>query len=665
MRRAMEYSLGLDMILAQHCEVARLTGGAVMHEGRCCSDLGLPGWPAVRRGADGPPRHRARPPHRRSHPPAAPLDGAPASSSSGPRRPTGSPSPPRSRPHHLALTDEALRGYDPLFKVNPPLRTAADVAALKAGLADGTIDAIATDHAPHTTDDKERPIDDAPPGMLGLETALGVALAELDLPLRRPARRAVVEAGGDRRRRRPPRHADRARQRGQPGRVRPRRPPGRSVPPRSPAAAATPRTSAETSAAGSATRSSEGRRSCAMGLPNGECSYTVLHDHPSSFSGQNVTERSPGALSSPTGPRSRGTCSAPAPLLPARSCSTRRLSGYQEILTDPSYAGQIITFTNPHIGNYGVNATDFEARRPFCRGVVVRELSRRPSNRRSEADLDAMLRRYGIPGITGIDTRRLTRLIRDTGAIPGAFGPADDLDDLRGHGGGRARHRRHRPRRHGDDARGLRGRRRRRHDRRLRLRDQADDPSPARPVRPGRGRPRHDDGDRGAGPASGRRVPVQRSRRPGRGAVRRAGDPRAARGGADLRHLPRPPAARTGARRRHGEAAVRPPRRQPPGQGPHDRHDRDHQPEPQLRGRRLHPARRRRADPCQPQRWCVRGARRRRGTGVLGAAPPRGGAGTARQPVPLRPLPRGHRKRCRIGDRGEPTGLPRPELGVA
>ena len=107
------------------------------------------------------------------------------------------------------------------------------------------------------------------------------------------------------------------------------------------------------------------------------------------------------------------------------------LSGYQEILTDPSYAGQIITFTNPHIGNYGVNATDFEARRLFCRGVVVRELSRRPSNRRSEADLDAMLVRYGIPGITGIDTRRLTRLIRDTGAIPGAFGPADDVDALR------------------------------------------------------------------------------------------------------------------------------------------------------------------------------------------------------------------------------------------
>ena len=106
------------------------------------------------------------------------------------------------------------------------------------------------------------------------------------------------------------------------------------------------------------------------------------------------------------------------------------LTGYQEILTDPSYAGQIITFTNPHIGNYGVNVTDFESRRLFCRGVVVRELARRPSNRRSQADLDGMLRRYGVPGIAGVDTRRLTRLIRETGAIGGAFGPADDAETL-------------------------------------------------------------------------------------------------------------------------------------------------------------------------------------------------------------------------------------------
>ncbi len=102
------------------------------------------------------------------------------------------------------------------------------------------------------------------------------------------------------------------------------------------------------------------------------------------------------------------------------------LSGYQEVITDPSYAGQIITFTATHIGNYGVNLADFEARRPFCRGVIVRELARRSSNWRAEADLGAMLQRYGVPGIAGIDTRRLTRLLRDAGAMPGAFGTADE-----------------------------------------------------------------------------------------------------------------------------------------------------------------------------------------------------------------------------------------------
>ncbi len=106
------------------------------------------------------------------------------------------------------------------------------------------------------------------------------------------------------------------------------------------------------------------------------------------------------------------------------------LSGYQEVITDPSYAGQIISFTNPHIGNYGVNALDYESRGTFCRGVVVRELARRHSNQRAEGDLDAMLRTHGVPGIGGIDTRRLTRLIRDTGAMPGAFGSAP-VEELR------------------------------------------------------------------------------------------------------------------------------------------------------------------------------------------------------------------------------------------
>ena len=104
------------------------------------------------------------------------------------------------------------------------------------------------------------------------------------------------------------------------------------------------------------------------------------------------------------------------------------LSGYQEILTDPSYAGQIITFTTPHIGNYGTTAADNESSKIFARGVIVRELARRRSNWRSDDSLDSFLKRHEVLGIAGIDTRRLTRLLRDSGAMPGAFGTADESD---------------------------------------------------------------------------------------------------------------------------------------------------------------------------------------------------------------------------------------------
>ncbi len=182
MRRAMEYSLGLDMVLAQHCEVARLTQGAVMHEGACCSELGLPGWPAL---AEELMVHRdielARLTGARIH--LLHLSTAGSVELVRRAKADGLAVTAEAAPHHLSLTDEQLRGFDPVFKVNPPLRTAADIAALEAGLADGTIDAIATDHAPHPPDRKEQPLDTAPPGMVGLETALGVALAELDMPL--------------------------------------------------------------------------------------------------------------------------------------------------------------------------------------------------------------------------------------------------------------------------------------------------------------------------------------------------------------------------------------------------------------------------------------------------------------------------------------------------
>ena len=182
MRRAFEYSVGLGITLAQHCEVARLTDGAVMHEGECCSRLGLPGWPAI---AEELMVHRDIELVRLTGARAHFLHLSTAGSVELVRRAKadGLPVTAEATPHHISLTDEALAGYDATYKVNPPLRTRADVDAVRAGLADGTIDAIATDHAPHARETKEQPLDQAPPGMLGLETSLGVSIAHLDMPL--------------------------------------------------------------------------------------------------------------------------------------------------------------------------------------------------------------------------------------------------------------------------------------------------------------------------------------------------------------------------------------------------------------------------------------------------------------------------------------------------
>ncbi len=117
---------------------------------------------------------------------------------------------------------------------------------------------------------------------------------------------------------------------------------------------------------------------------------------------------------------------APADVATGEVVFNTVLSGYQEVITDPSYAGQVIAFTYPHIGNYGISEADSESARPFCRGVIVRELARRPSNWRSTVDLDTWLVAHGVPGITGIDTRRLTRHIREAGSMPCAFGTADE-----------------------------------------------------------------------------------------------------------------------------------------------------------------------------------------------------------------------------------------------
>ena len=105
------------------------------------------------------------------------------------------------------------------------------------------------------------------------------------------------------------------------------------------------------------------------------------------------------------------------------------MTGYQEILTDPSYAGQIVTMTYPHIGNYGINPEDMESRQPFARGFIVKELSPVTSNWRASESLDGYLKRHGITVLEGIDTRALVIALRQQGAVPGVIAPAEAADE--------------------------------------------------------------------------------------------------------------------------------------------------------------------------------------------------------------------------------------------
>ncbi len=174
MRRALDYAKGLGVTLAQHCEDACLAAGGAMHEGSWSSRLGIPGMPAAAEEAmvardialvrlTGAPVHFLH------------LSTVGSVELVRRAKAEGLAVTAEAAPHHMLLTHAAVAGYDPVFRVNPPLRTDEDVAAVVAGLCDGTIDAVATDHAPHAPESKDVPFDQAPPGMLGLQTALPIA----------------------------------------------------------------------------------------------------------------------------------------------------------------------------------------------------------------------------------------------------------------------------------------------------------------------------------------------------------------------------------------------------------------------------------------------------------------------------------------------------------
>ena len=173
MRRSLEYVKAFDGVIAQHAQEPRLTEGAQMNEGELSGILGLPGWPAVAEEAV-IARDVLLAGHVGSRLHVCHVSTAGSVELLRWAKSKGIDVTAEVTPHHLLLTDDQARTYDPIFKVNPPLRTAEDARALRAALADGTIDCVATDHAPHAVEDKESEWAEAAFGMVGLETALSI-----------------------------------------------------------------------------------------------------------------------------------------------------------------------------------------------------------------------------------------------------------------------------------------------------------------------------------------------------------------------------------------------------------------------------------------------------------------------------------------------------------
>ncbi|CAN2199584.1 PyrC Dihydroorotase and related cyclic amidohydrolases [Candidatus Nanopelagicaceae bacterium] len=173
MRRALEYVKKFNGVIAQHAQEPRLTQGSQMNEGIVSSQLGLKGWPAIAEEAI-IARDVLLADHVQARLHICHLTTAGGVEIIRWAKARGIKVTAEVTPHHLLLTDELARSYDPIFKVNPPLRTEADVMALREALADGTIDIVATDHAPHPAETKECEWQEASFGMLGLETALSI-----------------------------------------------------------------------------------------------------------------------------------------------------------------------------------------------------------------------------------------------------------------------------------------------------------------------------------------------------------------------------------------------------------------------------------------------------------------------------------------------------------
>ncbi len=300
-------------------------------------------------------------------------------------------------PHHLLLNEEDIPSLDTNYKMNPPLRGKADQEALIEGLLDGTIDFIATDHAPHTEAEKAMTLERAPFGIVGLETAFPLLYTHLvktkvitlkqlvDWLTIAPAKTFGLTCG----------------------------------------------TLAEGAAADvtvidlDSSQPIERERFVSKGKNTPFQGWSCQGWPVLTFVGgkKSVGKRSCDTVKRQlileNGAVFAGIGFGAETEMDGEVVFNTGMTGYQELLSDPSYCGQIVTLTYPLIGNYGINRSDFESITPAIHGMIVKEIEMEPSHWRAGDSLDCLLRAKGIPGLAKIDTRKLTRLIREHGTLRG------------------------------------------------------------------------------------------------------------------------------------------------------------------------------------------------------------------------------------------------------
>jgi carbamoyl-phosphate synthase small subunit len=409
LRRALQLQRIVDLPIALHEEDPALSAGGCMHEGSVSAALGVTGIPSISESAM-IARDAAIAGHEGGRIHIQHVSAAESVVAIEQARDRGVRITAEVSPHHLTLTHEAVGELDTNAKMNPPLRTERDRAALVDALRRGVIDCIATDHAPHALHRKQLPFEDAP-----------VRHHRAGDRLRRAAHRP-----GARRRARPA--GDRARPDGRRRRVRDRAPCARGRHARQHHARRPRRQLARRR-----TRLRQPLRQHPVARPRaarpGRHDGRRRIDRPPHANARrrrrrrmiNMADRDAAYLLLEDGTRFDGDAAGARGEVVGEVVFTTAMGGYQESVTDPSFRAQILVFTAPHVGNYGVCDAAMESGHVHVRGVVMREAVDHADVPGVDEGWLTWLRSREVPGITGIDTRALVRCIRDRGSMRGGI----------------------------------------------------------------------------------------------------------------------------------------------------------------------------------------------------------------------------------------------------